>query len=285
MKPFEMSQRQGEPTVLRLERWEREYGAIAAGFSTRIGGNSTGPYASLNCGLHVNDDPAVVLGNRKLLAAALQVPFEAWTCGEQVHGANVAVVTREHRGRGRLAADDALPDVDALITNEPGIWFVSYYADCVPIYFFDPIRRIIGLAHAGWKGSVLKIARSTVENMQNEYGSNPADIQAVVGPSIGPCCYEVDRNVQMRIAAVAEELQIGEQDRLSLYEPGDAEGKYMANLQQFNRQIMIKAGILPSHIEICGLCTGCRTDLFFSHRKEHGLTGRMVSWIGLELSV
>jgi len=280
VEPFRLSDTPGQPAVMHIDRWERDYLGLSAGFTTRLGGVSEGACDSLNCALHVQDNPLHVAENRRRLAAALDFPFEAWTCGEQVHGRHVAVVTRASRGKGRLAREDAIPDTDALITNEPGIWLTSFYADCVPLYFFDPVRKVAGLAHAGWKGTVLQIAGHTVQSMAKTYGTVPGDVLAAVGPSIGSCCYEVDRAVIERIDECLMEIGADEPVRRAVYKPG-APGKSMLDLQQLNRQIMIKAGILPTHIEICGMCTGCRTDLFYSHRKERGATGRMASWIGL----
>ncbi|GAA3403971.1 peptidoglycan editing factor PgeF [Paenibacillus hodogayensis] len=282
MEPFQLTQRPGEPASLHITRWESGHPGLSAGFTTRLGGVSQAPYDSLNCALHIQDDPSVVADNRKRLAASLNVPFEAWTCGEQVHGCQVAVVARSDRGRGRLTREDAIPDTDALITNERGIWLTSFYADCVPLYFFDPVREAVGLAHAGWKGTVLQIARRTVEEMTRSFGTNPADVLAAVGPSIGPCCYEVDSTVTERIDECLTDIGADASMREAVCRPGRP-GKTMLGLQQLNGQIMIKAGILPTHIEICEMCTGCRTDLFYSHRKERGKTGRMASWIGLAL--
>ncbi|PYI54565.1 peptidoglycan editing factor PgeF [Paenibacillus flagellatus] len=283
MASFRLTERPGEPAFFTIDRWEREYPFVTAGFTTRKGGVSGGSLASLNCALHVQDDPAHVVENRKRLASALHVPFEAWTCGEQVHGDVVTVVTKDERGRGRAEREDALPGTDALITDRPGVWLTSFYADCVPLYLFDPVRRAVGLAHAGWKGTVLEIAARTVEAMTKTFGSSPADVRAAIGPSIGDCCYEVDGHVIGRIDECLDRLGADESVRRTVYRPAEEPGKSMLNLQEMNRQIMIKAGILPTHIEICGMCTGCRTDLFFSHRKEKGSTGRMASWIGLDM--
>ncbi|MEF3305551.1 peptidoglycan editing factor PgeF [Paenibacillus sp. GYB003] len=283
MEPFRLTTTPGQPARLHIERWERDYPGLSAGFTTRLGGVSAGHYDSLNCALHVADSPEHVAENRKRLADALRVPLEAWTCGEQVHGRNVAVVRRSDRGRGLLAREDAIPDTDALITNEPGIWLTSFYADCVPLYVFDPVRGAVGLAHAGWKGTVLEIARHTVEAMSAAFGTKPVDVLAAIGPSIGPCCYEVDGRVIERIEDCLTGIGADAEARARVYTPAEG-GKAMLGLQELNRQIMIKAGILPMHIEMCGMCTGCRTDLFYSHRKENGSTGRMASWIGLRLN-
>lgn len=282
MEPFRLAETPGGPSRLHIERWEREYPDLSAGMTTRIGGVSEGVYDSLNCALHIQDNPKRVVENRKRLAEALHIPFEAWTCGEQVHESAVAIVGRADRGRGRLKREDAFPNTDALVTNEPGVWLTSFYADCVPLYFYDPVRSVVGLAHAGWKGTVLQIAGRTVAAMTEAFGSRPADVLAAIGPSIASCCYEVDDRVIARIDNCLSEIGADAQTRSQvLASAGD--GKWMLSLQEMNRQIMIKAGILPTHIEMCGMCTGCRTDLFFSHRKEKGATGRMASWIGLKV--
>lgn len=283
MEPFQLRGGSGQPTRLHIERWENGFPGLGAGFTTRLGGVSEGDKASLNCALHVADVPERVIENRQRLAQALQVPFEAWTCGEQVHGRHVTVVSRDLRGKGRTAREDAIRDTDALLTNEAGIWLVSFYADCVPLYFFDPVRRVVGLAHAGWKGTVLQIAREVVRTMAEAYGTDAADVRAAIGPSIGDCCYEVDDRVIERIDECLTELGASGEARGRVYRRTGEPGKYRLGLQEMNRQIMIKAGIMPMHIEICGICTGCRTDLFFSHRRENGSTGRMASWIGLDL--
>lgn len=282
MEPFRLIDVPGRPAGLHIKRWEREYPGLSVGFTTRIGGVSRGDYHSLNCALHVRDHPQHVVENRRRLADVLHISFDAWTCGEQVHDRRVAIVARDSRGKGRLSQEDAIPATDALLTNEPDIWLTSFYADCVPLYFFDPARRVVGLAHAGWKGTVLQIARHTIEAMEREYGSRRADVLAAVGPSIAVCCYEVDGRVISRVDECLAEIGADEAERKSVYVP-KADGKAMLSLQHLNRQIMIKAGILPTHIEMCEMCTGCRTDLFFSHRKEGGSTGRMASWISLAL--
>lgn len=283
MEPFQLRERSGKPALLTIERWEREIPGISAGFTTRIFGSGKDDPMALNLALHVGDDPLRVVENRIAVADALGVPFEAWTCGEQVHDCRVTAVTREGRGRGRLSREDAYPDTDGLITDVPGVWLVSFYADCVPLYFVDPVRRAVGLAHAGWKGTVLQIARKTVEALVETYGSDPADIRAAIGPSIGACCYEVDDRVADRAADCLTAIGADDPTRRSVCRPGEKPGKWMLDLQELNRQIMIKAGILPTSIEWSGWCTGCRTDLFYSHRKENGSTGRMASWIGLDL--
>jgi hypothetical protein len=255
----------------RIESWERQFARLSAGFSTRNGGISEGGFASLNCALHVADEPKHVLENRRRLAEAAGFSFEAWTCGEQVHHNDVAVVTRQDRGRGRDSRESAIPDTDALITDVPDIMLVSFYADCVPIFYYDPIRQAAGLAHAGWKGTAKRIAARTVEQFRAAFGSEPEHIRAAIGPSIGQCCYEVDNRViqAMQESGITEGWMQKSND------------KFMLDLREINRQILIEAGILPSHIEVTHLCTSCHVESFYSHRRDGGRTGRMASWIGI----
>ncbi|MDQ0046526.1 YfiH family protein [Paenibacillus polymyxa] len=269
------------PELLYIQSWERQVQGLTAGFTGRHGGVSEAPYASLNCAFHVGDDPEKVIRNRRLIAEQLGFAAEAWTCGEQVHGHHVAVVKAADRGRGFMDRASAFQDTDGLLTNVPGILLTSFYADCVPLYFCDPVRRVIGLAHAGWKGTVAEIALKMVQTMQNEYGSQPSDILAAIGPSIGSESYEVDEHVMNQIRVLEHDCPGNDKWEGSVYFPL-ADGKTLLDLKQCNRHIMMKAGILPSHIECTTLCTSSRSDLFFSYRKEGGVTGRMASWIGLE---
>lgn len=286
MEPFVRTTGENGCTVLELAGWIREYPYMTAGFSSRLGGVSQGAYEGLNCGLHVDDATGSVVENRRRLAAAVQVPFGDCVYAEQVHGKDIQLVTRKQRGAGIDSRETALQAKDGFVTNEQGVMLHALFADCVPLFFFDPVRRAVGLAHAGWKGSVLQIAGAAVETMSAAYGTKPRELRAAIGPSIGACCYEVDGNVIGRVDAVLAELGIrGGGDGADAVYKLRPDGKAMLSLQQLNRQIMIKAGILPSHIEISGLCTSCRTDLFYSHRKEGGATGRMAAWIGLREEV
>ncbi|WP_274651843.1 peptidoglycan editing factor PgeF [Paenibacillus humicola] len=285
MEPFERYDSAKGPSLFLLPQWAKLRGGLTAGFSSRLGGVSAGPWSSLNCGLHVGDEPDAAVRNRERIAEEIGWPFEAWTCAEQVHGSRVYRVTAEDRGRGRLSRESSVGDADALITGERGVLLTSFYADCVPLYLFDPHRGVIALAHAGWKGTVLQIARAAVEALAAEFGCDPADIRAAIGPSIGLCCYEVGGEALRLSEELASMLEAGPLPDARPQEPliaASEGGKARINLKEMNRQIMIKAGILPTHIEMTEWCTGCSTDLFFSHRKEGGKTGRMVSWIGME---
>ena len=275
-----------DPLLLYIEPWKRSFEGMKAGFTTRHGGVGQEPYATLNCAYHVGDDPEAVLSNRRLVTGKISFPLEAWTCGEQVHGKHVAVITAQDRGRGLMDRQSALQGTDGLVTNVPGVLLTSFYADCVPLYFYDPVKQAVGLAHAGWKGTVAGIAVSIVETMEREYGSRREDIRAAIGPSIGDCCYEVDEAVMQHVRVWLDEREGNDEYEYTvssnnIYTPA-ANGKSMLNLKECNRHIMMKAGILPDHIECTTWCTSCHPELFFSYRKENGVTGRMASWIGLE---
>jgi polyphenol oxidase len=273
MEPFIRHNRDDAPEVYRIESWMAAFPGLTAGFTGRSGGVSKEPYHSFNCGLHVDDNPGDVAVNRKRLADTVGIPLESWTFGEQVHGCDVQLVEPGHSGRGTMSREDAFQAKDAFITRESGIVLAGLFADCVPLFFVDPVHRAVGLAHAGWKGTVLRVASGTIRAMEEKFGSRPENIRAAAGPSIGACCYEADDRI---ITRVRQEADV---EGAPFFTPS-AEGKYKLSLQEINRQIMIEAGILPYHIEITKLCTGCNTRHFFSHRMEQGLTGRMAAWIG-----
>lgn len=268
MEPF---QAKNEDTLLLLQPW-CNWESVTAGFTTRH---------AMNTALHVGDDPKRVLQNRRRIAERLGWDFAAWTCAEQVHGNHVHVVTKQDVGRGRNDRSTAIADTDGLITNEPDILLVMYFADCVPLYFYDPVTGAMGLAHAGWKGTVAEIAVKTVEKMTAEFGVKPEDLFAAIGPSIGSCCYEVDEAVLKHVRPLLIELeQSNHLVENEIVIPSNAGDRARLDLKHLNRHLMIKAGILPTRIEMSTWCTGCRTDLLFSHRTEGGRTGRMMSWLG-----
>ncbi|SDE76743.1 conserved hypothetical protein [Fontibacillus panacisegetis] len=281
MEPFVWNSIDQSPQRFELESFQRLLPEVSAGFTGRVGGISQPPYSSLNLAYHVGDNSLDVLENRKRLMDSLGFEHGSWTCGEQVHGSNVAVVREEHKGKGYLDRDSAFQNTDALVTNVPGILLTSFYADCVPLYFMDPVKRVVGLAHAGWKGTVQAIAEEVVYTMEDAFGSQRSDIYGAIGPSIGDCCYEVDDVVMDKVRAIIGQNSV-ELDRSFIEKSSQNEGKTMLNLKELNRIIMIKAGILPTHIECTLLCTSCHNDKFFSYRKEGGVTGRMASWIGMK---
>ena len=281
MEPFVRKYEKDALECYFLTKWMDDNPHIQVGFTGRQGGCSHAPYSSLNLAYHVDDDEADVLQNRNLLAKVIGFEPATWTCGEQVHGTQIAVVKASDAGRGYSNRQSAFQNTDGLVTNVPNILLTSFYADCVPLYFFDKVKGVIGLAHAGWKGTVGQIAKAMVTTMKETYGCAPSDIHAAIGPSIGDCCYEVDEYVMSRVRETLADLG-GDIDINVVASSSSNEGKSMLNLKELNRMIMIKAGILSEFIECTTWCTSCHPDQFFSYRKEEGTTGRMASWIGMK---
>ena len=247
-------------------------GIVKHGFSTRKGGVSTGIFSSMNLNFKRGDDPDAVLENYRRMAAALNMRVEDMVLSDQTHTTNVRVITEEDRGKGILRPQD-YSDVDGMITNVPGIVLVTSYADCVPLYFVDPVRKAIGLSHSGWRGTVSDIAAATVRTMQGEYGSRPEDLLVGIGPSICQDCYEVSEDVVEKFRASYEEKLW-----MWLYrEKGN--GKYELNLWEACRQNLLRAGVLPDRIEVTDLCTCCNPQIFFSHRASGGKRGNLAGFL------
>lgn len=250
-----------------------ESAGAMAWFSTRHGGVSQPPYDTLNLGFHVGDDAGAVRENRTLYFNTLGLPSDSPVAGAQVHGDKVEVVDQTHRGRGSGSDEDTLPGVDGLLTRCRGLPLSSYYADCVPLYLVDPGNRAVGLVHAGWKGTVLRIGAKALHLMVGAFGTRPEECLAAVGPAVGPCCYQVDQEV-------ISGLRAGFSDWRKLVQPSGSD-RWQLDLPAANRQTLIDAGLKPENIIMAGLCTSCRTDLFFSYRAARGKTGRMASVIVL----
>ena len=263
-----------EDDLLLIPEWEKKGHNLTAGFTTRLGGGGQSPYDSLNVGLHVSDDDSIVINNRQMVSVKLDFPIEQWVVGEQIHNSNIKKVTSSDGGKGAQSLTSAVKDIDGLYTKDKDILLVSLYADCVPLYFFSPKHEMIGLAHAGWKGTVGKIGPKMIEIWKNE-GIDPNDILVIIGPSISQQQYEVDHNV---IKAVDQVLPQTDTPPYIQSRPGH----FLLDLKTLNKQLLIAAGI-PSHcVKISQYCTARKTDLFFSYRKEQGRTGRMMSFIGLK---
>lgn len=240
--------------------------------TTRHGGVSTGPFATLNLGGKTQDDPQNVRENRKRVAALFDKDAKELAFARQIHSANVALVPGGYEG-------GAFDDVDALITSTPETPLVILTADCAAIFLYDQRHSAIGVAHAGWRGTVAGIAAQTVRRMHAVFDTFPRDIIACIGPSIGPCCYEVGDEV---INAVAEFLP--EYTDEVLVEPDMASagsfrasvnaGRKHFDLWRANELILTDVGVPEQQVEIARICTACHTDLFYSHRAEKGVTGR-----------
>jgi polyphenol oxidase len=234
---------------------------VKHGIFTRQGGVSLAPYTGLNVGGTVGDDLAAVRENHQRMYNALGVdPARACTTW-QVHGADVVLAQGPVPGRKWLAR------ADAIITNQPDTPLVMRFADCVPLLFFDPVQRAIGLAHAGWRGTVQGMAANTMLALQQAYGSRPTDMRVIIGPSISGAKFQVGEEV---VQAVEDHYRT--LDGLMQRDPAD--NSAYVDLWAANKLDLLRVGVLPEHIEVSGLCTYTRTDEFFSHRAEHGKTGR-----------
>ena len=249
-------------------------GIVKHGFSTRKGGVSTGIFSSMNLNFKRGDDPDAVMENYRRMAAALNMRVEDMVLSDQTHTTNVRVITEEDRGKGILRPQD-YSDVDGMITNVPGIVLVTSYADCVPLYFVDPVRKAIGLSHSGWKGTVGHIGQKTVWKMHEVYGSEPKDIVAAIGPSICQSCYEVSDDVAEAFRANFTADEAAD----ILLDKGN--GKYQLDLWKANWYVLTDAGILPEHLSVTDLCTACHPDLLWSHRKTNGQRGGLSAFLSL----
>jgi YfiH family protein len=232
--------------------------------TTRDGGGSTGPYASLNLGLHVGDDDAVVVANRRTVAQAMDADLADFVFADQVHGTGVQVVTDADRGRGTRSLADAVADTDALVTDIPGLVLAIMVADCVPIVLFDPVRRVLSCVHAGWPGTVRDVAGRAVATMR-QLGTDPADVVVGVGPSIAPDRYQVGRDVVEAAARAFPET-------LDQVVRPDGTGAWTFDLWRANTLQLMAAGVPEGQVHLAGLDTGPGTP-FFSHRSA-GPCGR-----------
>jgi polyphenol oxidase len=258
--------------LFSLPQWESLLPGLKAGITSKQSGFSKGAYQSLNMGLHVSDDKVHVFKNRKKAADRIGFPLNLWVCSEQTHSSNIQWVTEKHGGSGTLNYSDSIRDTDGLITNVPNLLLTMCYADCVPIYFLYPEGRFIGVAHAGWKGTVLNIAGKMIEEFKRA-GADPADIQVAIGPSICRKCYQVDDRVIDKVEKLLEDCD--EKPYNLKYE-----GQYELDLKKANELVLQNNGVPSENISISRLCTVCEQEEFFSHRRDNGKTGRMMSFIG-----
>jgi hypothetical protein len=245
---------------------------IRHGVSSRLHGASSAPFFSLNLGLHTGDDAKSVIINRRLFCQAVGVEFDNVVTADQVHGAQVAVITEADAGKGVQCYDNALRGTDALITNIADIPLMLFFADCVPVLIVDPVRKAVGISHAGWKGTVAKIAQKTVLTMQEQYGTKPSDCLIGIAPSIGLCCYEINDVV---LDKLKEQFTYWEQ----LIVPHGE--RYRLDLWQANVMQLTEIGIASNNITVSNVCTACNKEMFFSYRAEGGCTGRIGAVISL----
>lgn len=248
-----------------------EINFINHAFSTRLGGVSEGEFTSMNMAFNSGDNPESVTENYKRICKSAGFDFDSLTASAQDHNTFVRAVTSENKGVGIYKPRD-LHSVDALITNEKGVTLVTYYADCTPLFFVDIKQKAIGLAHAGWRGTVGRIGEKVVKKMTELYGTNPADIVAAIGPAISVCCYEVDKPCADNFYALSD------LDSSRFVFPKE-NGKYMIDLLETNRQILVAAGVKNENITVSDVCTNCNSELLWSHRATKGKRGTMSAFM------
>lgn len=248
-----------------------EINFINHAFTTRLGGVSTGEFTSMNMAFNRGDNPDSVTENYKRFCKSAGFDYESLVASAQDHHTVVRAVTSAEKGIGIYKPRD-MESVDALITNEKGVTLVTYYADCTPLFFVDTKDKAIGLAHAGWRGTVGRIGEKVVEKMTELYGTNPADIKAAIGPAISVCCYEVD------YPCAEHFLNLADLDSSKfVFEKGN--GKYMVDLLETNRQILTASGVKNENITVSDVCTNCNSDLLWSHRATKGHRGTMSAFM------
>lgn len=242
-------------------------GIVEHCFTTRAGGVSEGIFDSLNLSFTRGDDESAVMENYDRLAAALDTRKEQFVCTDQTHTTNVIRVGKEDCGYG-VTRQKPYTDVDGLVTDEPGVVLSTFFADCVPLYFVDTVNRAIGLSHSGWRGTVGRMGQRTLEKMATEFGTNPKDVVAAVGPSICQDCYEVSEDVAeefiREFSGHADEILINK-----------GNGKYQLDLWKTNEIVLIEAGVKKENIAVTNICTCCNPDLLFSHRASKGKRGNL----------
>lgn len=243
-------------------------GVVRHGFSTRLGGVSKGHCGTMNISTTRGDEPEAIEENRRRIAAAIGVDPSDFTYTHQTHTTNVAVVEEKDRGGKFL-------DTDGMVTNVPGICLVTFYADCVPLFFVDPEHRAIGLSHSGWRGTVGRMGKVTLELMKERYGTDPAQVYAAVGPSICQDCYEVSEDVIGQIKETFDEALWQE----LFYKKEN--GKYQLDLWKANKTVMTEAGVREERIAVTNVCTHCNPEILFSHRSAGTARGNLSAFLAL----
>ncbi len=245
------------------------------GFSTRLGGVSKEHLSSMNLSFTRGDEDENVFENYRRITKALDVDYEKLVLSHQTHTTNIKLVTKEDMGKG-LTREKEYTDIDGLITNEKGITLVTFYADCVPLLFVDPVNKAIGSSHSGWRGTTSKIGKVTIDRMHQAYKTNPQDLIAAIGPSICVDCYEVSEEV------IEEFANNFSQDIMSDICYKKENGKYQLDLWKANKYVLLEAGVKEENIAVTNICTCCNSNLLFSHRASHGRRGNMAAFIGIK---
>ncbi|MBW2057687.1 MAG: peptidoglycan editing factor PgeF [Deltaproteobacteria bacterium] len=243
-------------------------GLVVHAFSTRQGGVSPAPFDSLNLGMSSGEKEANVKKNREILTRAFGFSSRALVTARQIHGDDILVI------------DSASPEgfagapCDAMVTDRPGVAVAVLTADCLPLLLLDPVHRTVAAVHLGWKGTALNLCGKTVGLLRERFGARPECLLAAVGPSIGPCCYEVDESLRSSFTL--------EEHRWDHWARPSGSGRWKLDLQRANIDLMTDSGILEGNIVWFDICTRCREDLFFSYRRDGEMTGRQMAFIMLK---
>lgn len=245
------------------------------GFSTRLGGVSKGYYESMNLGYTNGDNRKDVDENYRRICESIGLPMKNCVLSQQVHNTVVKLITEADKGKG-IIKDRDYEGVDGLITNIPGIPLVAFSADCIILYFVDTKNQAIGLSHSGWRGTVKRMGKVTLEAMRDHFGTDPKDVVVVIGPSICMDCYEVSEDVADQFINEFNSEQITD----ILLNKGNH--KYQLNLWEANKHILLDAGIEKNNIHISGVCTSCNKDILFSHRATQGKRGLLAAFLMIE---
>jgi len=235
-------------------------------FTTRIGGVSTGIYDSLNFAQKAGDNIEHVRENYSRLCTALKITTNDIVCSTQVHGTNIRTISRDDCGK---LLQKNPHKADALITQSPHVALMVFTADCVPILLYDPVKKVAGAVHAGWRGTVADIAGKTIKKMTEVFNCSPSDIKAAIGPCISKCCFETDKDVS---DALIDSLGSAASNCFT-----KKDSKFMIDLKEANRIYLSKSGL--TDISISNECTSCLPDKYWSHRKTKGFRGSQVAII------
>lgn len=247
---------------------------LVHGFSTKLGGVSSGDCATMNLSFTRGDAVSDVRENHRLFARAVGYDVSKLVLTDQVHSTNIRRVGVRDCGEV-FREQRSIRETDGLVTNEKDVVLMTFFADCVPLLFYDPVQQAVGNAHSGWRGTVQKMGEKMVARMAQEFGSEPENLRAVIGPSICRACYEVD-------AAVIREFNLAFDERHwdAIYDK-KGNGHYQLDLWQANRIILEEAGLRPEHICVSGVCTYEHAEQLFSHRYTNGRRGNLCAVIGL----
>lgn len=243
-------------------------------FSTRTGGVSEGYLGTMNLSFHRGDDADRVMENHRRFADAVGYDHTKLVFSDQVHKTDIYKVTEADAGKGIVRESDILK-IDGLMTDVPGIPLMTFYADCVPVLFYDPVHRVVAANHSGWKGTVSGISRHMVARLAEEYGTKPDDLICAIGPSICKTCYEVSEDVAGRFMEAYTEAETAQ----IVYEKEN--GKYLLDLHRANYYNLVDSGVNPDNIDVTNICTCCNSTWLFSHRASKGLRGNLAAVIML----